>query len=325
MSRFPVILVFSLSVLNLWAQYPPPAGQEGSTAVHADSSVFIDWALYCEVNRGLMDISHPDSGYTTAGDNAAATGKADNLIVSLGDRGTAILTFNLPITNGPGPDFAVFENAFTDEFLELAFVEVSSNGVDYARFPSISLTQTNNQIEPYGLLDATKIHNLAGKYRVMYGVPFDLADIDQGIGINVNNITHVKIISVTGSINAAYADYDSQGNIINDPWPTLFPSSGFDLDAVGVIHNSSNGTIQENVGEVNIYPNPSHAYLQVQLNTMLTDVECFVSDITATVLIKQTFQYIQRFRLNIEKLQPGIYCIRVQSKNSAFYKKFIKK
>jgi hypothetical protein len=33
-----------------------------------------------------------------------------------------------------------------------------------------------------------------------------------------------------------YASYDSQGHQINDPWPTNFPTGGFDLDAVGVIN-----------------------------------------------------------------------------------------
>jgi hypothetical protein len=33
-----------------------------------------------------------------------------------------------------------------------------------------------------------------------------------------------------------YASCDSQGHQINDPWPTPFPTGGFDLDAVGVIH-----------------------------------------------------------------------------------------
>ena len=33
-----------------------------------------------------------------------------------------------------------------------------------------------------------------------------------------------------------YSRCDSQGHQINDPWPTNFPTGGFDLDAVGVIN-----------------------------------------------------------------------------------------
>jgi hypothetical protein len=43
-------------------------------------------------------------------------------------------------------------------------------------------------------------------------------------------------VDVVGSITPAYATYDSQGNMVNDPWPTPYSSSGFDLDAVGVIN-----------------------------------------------------------------------------------------
>ena len=54
----------------------------------------------------------------------------------LGDDGSLVLTFPAPIADGAGPDFAVFENAFSTEFLELAFVEVSSDGTNFTRFPA---------------------------------------------------------------------------------------------------------------------------------------------------------------------------------------------
>ena len=60
----------------------------------------------------------------------------------------ATVTFASPIYNGEGPDFAVFENGFDidDEydptgvlhFLELAFVEVSSDGENFFRFPAVT-------------------------------------------------------------------------------------------------------------------------------------------------------------------------------------------
>lgn len=59
--------------------------------------------------------------------------------------------------------------------------------------------------------------------------------------LNINSITHVKIIDVVGSINPTYGTHDKNNNIINDPWPTPFNSSGFDLDAIGVINQSAVG------------------------------------------------------------------------------------
>jgi hypothetical protein len=179
----------------------------------------------------------PDSGFANVGTAAGAEGPAaSNGVVSLGDGGIATLTFDPPITNGDGFDFAVFENTFLDTFLELAFVEVSTDSLSWARFPSKSLTQTQTQTWAFGFTQPTQIHNLAGKYRHPFGTPFDLQDLAMMSNIRINEIKYVRIIDVVGSIDSILGNKDSDGRIINDPWPTPFPSSGFDLDAVGVIH-----------------------------------------------------------------------------------------
>ena len=171
----------------------------------------------------------------------------------MGDGGVAVLTFASPIANGPGWDFAVFENSFDGRFLELAFVEVSSDGIHYQRFPSVSLTQTNTQVGSWGLLDPTYIYNLAGKYAAGYGTPFDLEEIkDINPLVDVTRITHVRIIDVVGCLNDAYCSYDSQGNKINDPWPTPFGTGGFDLDAVGVRHKKTLWADNNGDGIVNL-------------------------------------------------------------------------
>lgn len=248
-----------LAWLPARAQFPPPAGQPGTTAIAADSSVFVAWATGCTVQRGPMDISDAGFGLASTGDEAMATGAAGtNGVVSLGDGGTAILTFAEPITNGPGWDFAVFENGYNDTFLELAFVEVSSNGVDYVRFPATSNTQTDAQIDGFGALDATLIDNLAGKYRAGFGTPFDLEQLAGSPGLDVNAVTHVKIIDVVGCIQDAYATHDHLGQKVNDPWSTPFASSGFDLDAVGIIHQLSVGVAEaEPLVAINLFPNPA--------------------------------------------------------------------
>ncbi len=176
---FIFIALFFVSFFSANAQtYAPPVGQPGTTAMHKDSSVFINWVTDCNITRGYQDISNTSLGYASAGDSSMALGIAlSNGVVSLGDGGYAICTFQYPIKNGPGPDFAVFENSFDDTFLELAIVEVSSDGISYVRFDSHSLTDTINQTGSFGSTDATKINNLAGKYRGAYGTPFDLQQI----------------------------------------------------------------------------------------------------------------------------------------------------
>lgn len=237
MSRFFwIILLIHGSVL--FAQFPPAAGLPGSTAIHRDSGDYIDWAKTCEVVRGLEWAADSAGPKASFGEPGAALGPSNGSVVSLGDGGYALLSFDPPIANGPGFDFAVFENAFSDTYLELAFVEVSSDGERFVRFPSESLTDTLNQVGTFGLLNPTQIHNLAGKYRIFWGTPFDLEELSDSHGLDLNQIRYVRIVDVVGSISDSFAQRDANGRKINDPYPTAFESGGFDLDAVGVIHNS---------------------------------------------------------------------------------------
>lgn len=224
--------------------FAPAAGQAGTTAISYDSSVFTGWATgVSQLVRGPVDISDPLGDLATWGTASDAFGIAnavtDNLpVLSLGDGGSVTLTFDRPITNGAGADFAVFENGLNDFFLELAFVEVSSDGANFFRFNSFSETQTATQVGSFSLLDPTNIHNLAGKYRSGFGTPFDLAELNGMPGLNLNAVTHIRIVDVVGSIDPLYATRDSLNRVINDPWPTFFETGGFDLDAVGVIHQA---------------------------------------------------------------------------------------
>lgn len=260
-------LCFLLSTQEHRAQFPGPPGTENSTALFKDSAIFIAWGTQCTVMRGFQDIAIPALGYAEAGDDTLMLGKAgDNGTVSLGDGGSAIVTFTHPIRNGEGFDFAVFENAFEDRFLELAFVEVSSNGVDYVRFPAQSLMQTDTQIGPFDAVgDATKLHNLAGKYRQNYGTPFDLEELAGNPILNLQAITHVKIIDVVGSLQPQYARYDSKNNPINDPYPTAFINGGFDIDAIGIIHENTTTAVRDYTQDREIIcaPNPASQSMKI--------------------------------------------------------------
>jgi hypothetical protein len=256
----------------------------------------IAWAAAAVIERGFIDISKPELGYVSFGDTANCLGHAQGdiySVVSLGDGGMATLSFQKPITNRNGYDFVVFENSYNNSFLELAFVEVSSDGNNFFRFDAVSLTDPNTQVGGFGSVDTTNINNLAGKYRAGYGTPFDLQELAGTQGLDINSITRVRIIDVVGCIQSAdfnndgfvnFSDYsvlagaylstpgnvrwnqrcdiaasygiidmadieeftfqwfaewssmDSVGNKINDPWPTPFDTGGFDLDAIGVIH-----------------------------------------------------------------------------------------
>jgi len=237
------LLLALLPAMAFGGSFAPAAGLPGSTAIAGDSALFVGWASSVEsLTRGPQDIANPGGALATVGLAASALGPADatsanpNTVVSLGDGGQITLGFAQPITDGPGFDFAVFENGFGDQFLELGLVEVSSNGVDFLRFAAVSQTPTAAQVGSFSALDPTNLDNLAGKYRAGFGTPFDLAQL-AGVSplVDVTSIRYVRIIDVVGTIGAA-GKVDSLGNKINDPYPTAFASSGFDLDAVGALH-----------------------------------------------------------------------------------------
>jgi hypothetical protein len=207
--------------------YAPAAGQSGSTAIYMNDPNFIAWADgWQNYNVG----SNCDSTWQTP---QKALGKAfgDSYdIVCLGRGGSITMTFSTGIGDGPGYDFAVFENGISNTFLELAYVEVSSDGVNFFRFDNDSLTQ--NPVGGFGAVDPTNITGLAGKYRQGYGTPFDLDEL-RGISplLDVNNVGYVRLVDIVG--DGTYLD--SAGDIIYDPYPTI-GSAGFDLDAVGALN-----------------------------------------------------------------------------------------
>ena len=240
------LIVLAVMPTMLLAQFAPAQDQPGTTAMHADSSAFVAWATGCVAEPGPMNITNPGAGNAGAGwpaSNVIGPPEGTYGVTCLGDGGMATVTFASPICNREGPDFAVFENGFANAqnpslwFLELGFVEVSSDGVNFFRFPAYSNTQTLTQIGGMGCIDPSQIHNLASKYGAMYGTPFDLDEVPDDPLLDKNNITHVRIIDVIGNIDPEYATYDCQGHPVNDPWPTPFASCGMDLDAVGVIHD----------------------------------------------------------------------------------------
>jgi len=158
------------------------------------------------------------------------------------------------IRNGAGDDFVVFENGFTSAYsvqtsgsvagqllAELAYIEVSTNGRDYVRFPSLSLV--DQAVGPYGTLDPNRVTFLAGKhpngYGLCLGTAFDLEalatcpEVLDG-RIDLQDIRFVRVVDIPGS--GAFTD--STGHPIYDQWPTT-GSGGFDLEAVGVLQEQT--------------------------------------------------------------------------------------
>lgn len=327
--------IFNISLLLLTgfisnAQYAPQYPLSGNDAIAATDSRFEAWASGCTVQRGWKDIADTSLGLVSAGADANAIGAPSQSIVSLGDSGVAILTFDYTIKNGEGPDFAVFENGFanpdndTFAYLELAFVEVSSDGVHYFRFPASSSMQDTAQIDNFTYVDARNYHNLAGKYINGYGTPFDLEELKNINGLDINQISHIRLVDVIGSINPANASRDKDEHIINEAYPTAFASGGFDLNAIGVIHSNKPTSIsaQPNLPSFKIYPNPTSDILHlegIQGNTY----HYTLTDINGRNIMHHSFE--TKLTLSLKEQVPGIYLLLVQNGFQQDLIKIIKK
>lgn len=303
-------------------------------AMHKDSSAFVGWVTSAEVVRGYVNISDTTVTYTQGGttSNHAFYGTVENCLgqangqfISLGDGGSITLQFASPIVNGPGHDFAVFENALIPNavpnqdsivFYELAFVEVSSNGEDFVRFPAVSHVQATEQVGTFGYENANLLTNFAGVFPVFYGYPFDLEELANEPNLDVNNITHIRLIDVVGSIDPQYGTYDSEGNIINDPFPTPFYSCGFDLDAVGVI-NSLN-SVEDNISaSARAYPNPASDVINLSANG---DFSVEIYNMMGQKVLCSS-EKSTSFAMDISEFKSGVYFVAFVFDNSRIVKK----
>lgn len=309
MKHLLIVLFGFLSSFG-WSQtgpFDPGVGATGSLAIHRDSSIIESWANQCEVERGFENIANA-LVLASSGSATNALGAADGLVVSLGDSGVATFTFSTPLKNNNGFDIAIFENGFTSpggDFLELAFVEISSNGNDFYRFPAVSLLDTTQQVGSFDVIDPSYVHLFAGKHTATYGTPFDFEVLDSVAELDVNAISHIRIVDVIGSIDDRYASKDSKGNKVNDPYPTEFASSGFDLDALAVL-NSQLVSVNslENIKQ-RVYPNPARETLTL-VYAVPTDVKIYATH-SAHVFYEKTIT--NQAIIDVSGWQRGIYFI----------------
>ncbi|NND98211.1 MAG: DUF4465 domain-containing protein, partial [Pirellulaceae bacterium] len=231
--------------------HAPAAGEIGSTAVAHDDPGIVAWATAVDSYTPGSDVT---TDFQTPNEALGPVTAGAPTTVSLGRGGQITFRFDAPIRDGLGADFAVFENSFSDTFLELGYVEVSSDGVNFFRFDSDSRTPA--AVDAFGAVDPTDVHNLAGKYRQGFGTPFDLEELDgRSTLLDITHVTHVRLIDVVGDGSA----FDAGGRVIYDPFPTA-GSAGMDVDAVGVIHQAESGREVIGFEDVGAALNPQTAF-----------------------------------------------------------------
>lgn len=164
---------------------------------------------------GFGSTNFPDIAYGAP--NASRTN-----VVSLGLGGEVTIELGgFVIVDGAGPDFTVFENAFTG-WAEPAYVSVSADGVTYHTFPCDPWDDAGLYAGCAGVTEVT-YSSLESDYwdaTLSGGDSFDLADL------GLESASFVKI-----------TDADACPN----PVVCVADKAGFDLDAVAIV----NGVNQE--------------------------------------------------------------------------------
>lgn len=223
-------------------------------AIPSSSPLFTEWANAIDASRTYFA---PRGSTTITSTGVNSLGDLDAAQIANGDSpGFLTVTFPRGVRNSSGPDFAVFENGFAfgtpnGLFAEFAYVEVSSNGTHFARFPSISTNVAPVQGSgAFAGFDVSNVYNLAGKHASGFGTPFDLSQLSSdplvlGGQVNLANIQFVKLVDIPG--NGAFKD--SLGNGILDNWPTT-GSGGFDFQLPA----------GKGVGVINAVPEPASTF-----------------------------------------------------------------
>lgn len=243
------------------------------------------WQDFVRPDTNSGGFAHDDAAQASGVDEAVLGPPASFLdptahVLSLGNGGSIVLTFAAPIEDGPGPDFAVFENGFNTDpsffvgtpregdtntytFAELATVEVSSDGASWVLFPvtylnsnllfAVPVCRTNH----FSSQDVTALHNLAGKHVLAYGTAFDLEEVQQDPrvldgSVNLNDIRYIRLMDVVGDGSRV----DANGRPIYDPYylsdcdsTNIVPApasstDGFDLRGVAVLNFTSKQSMQ---------------------------------------------------------------------------------
>ena len=229
------------------------AGPFGSGAIHWQNEDIAVWA------SEVVEFKPTSTGSDQAS-GANSLGASDGSFTSLGDLtsdeldsglspGRIVVSFSSAISNGPGWDLAVFENAgafFETPFVfgELASIEVSSNGNDFVGFPNESLNVEAgegavgdelliNFGRNFAGINTSNVRNLAGIHPQGFGTVFDFNDLAFTemvlLGsVDLHEIRFVRVTDIPG--NGWFRD--SFERPILDAWPTGGDIAGFDLDAI---------------------------------------------------------------------------------------------
>lgn len=206
-------------------------------------------------------------------------------VCTLGVGGSLTLGFDVVIADGPGADLVLFENGFVagGVYSEVAYVEVSTNGVDFARFPSRYAGPSSGLpgfTAPWGtyggLVGAVPVlTNVATNTidpfdpTVGGGDGFDLATLATdplvvGGLLDLANVNYVRIVDVPHATGT-----DAVGNVI---WDNSGATGSADVDAVAIVNHVGNLSASRPVVELE-YDVLGHLVLRLEDPDGFVDID----------------------------------------------------
>ncbi len=236
--RFSIRFAFSLSLaVSLFASVADAQVPFATHVVASDTRGNAGGGVFNPANA----LGRPEGG---------VGGGGSVLVHSLGIDGYLTLGLGTNLVDGPGADLIVAENPFAisvgQVYAELMFVEVSSNGHDFARFPSRFFGGDGSS---FAINTPGFVSGLAGQTPVFAsasgvdpqdvveagGDAFDLADLRShplvvSGAVNLRAITQVRLVDVVST-----QSLDGRGRAILDP-----SSGSADVDGVTLIHHAGN-------------------------------------------------------------------------------------
>lgn len=253
-SRLPILIhcAAAVAVAFILAGCSAPAlGTE--EVAHGDGVALDSSAVHRWAEKVAPDGYAAGPGADIYTDPSTAIGPAAGSnagVVVLGSGGSITLDMGEPFADTAGADLAVWENGLSGPdgmlFAELAFVEVSSDGQNFARFPVSTERQdpVSGYDTAFGYIDPDQYSGFAGLHPVSTGTAFDLTELndapltgaDSTATVDLSAIRYVRIVDVIGDGR----ERDAHGREIYDPYPTVNPdtdrnTAGFDLDGVAVL------------------------------------------------------------------------------------------
>jgi hypothetical protein len=239
LKKIAIVSVLCLALTSPVLAQMFDTGQVNNEYARTDGAL-VGWATQVIASvRGPQDYLQPELGLAAFGMESDVLGDAGTPF-SLGDGGSITVAFDMEIANGAGDDFAVFENGFAwnGVYMELGFVEVSSNGMDFARMPAFC--RQDSVVGTWDTSESALFYNLAGNF--VGGTGLDLQDlvtagdplVSSG-AVDLDHILFVRVVDVIGDL-AGNATQDFIGRPVADPYPSSGEGSGMDVTGFAIIN-----------------------------------------------------------------------------------------